>query len=428
MIRRDFVRYSSTLAISTSLIGNSQSWAGANDRIRVAQIGMGSRGNDHTKNASSIQGVEVAAVCDPDRVRAEKAADTVESLTQKRPQALQDVRRVLDDSSIDAVGVSTCNHWHALTAIWACQAGKHAYVEKPVSHNLWEGRKMVEAARKYNRIVQGGTQRRSSGLYRKAVQLLRDGVIGDLYMARALVFGVRDSIGFQPIEEPPADLNWDQWVGPAQMQPYHRNLVHYNWHWFWDFGNGELGNNGSHILDVIRWGLKRALPVEVHSTGGRFGYADQAETPNTQQTTYRFDDGLILTCETRGLPTNPEAEGIQWGGMFYGSKGYMTLDDSGYRIYLGRNKQPEPDRGKLESEDHFLNFINAIREGKPEMLNGDIEEVYLSCAYCLLGNIAYRLNRPLRFDPKTETFVGDEEANRLLTREYREPYAVPEKV
>jgi len=428
MIRRNFLKYSSAIAAGTSLIGNSKAWAGANDRIRAAVIGMGGRGRDLMLHASGIEGVEVATICDPHERRMAKCADELQTKTEKRPKLEPDLRRIMEDKDIDAVTITSCNHWHALAAIWACQANKHAYVEKPVSHNIFEGRKMVEAARKYNRIVQGGTQRRSDGLFRKAVQLLHEGVIGEVYMARALIFGRRDSIGFKPIESPPSWLHWDLWLGPAPEQPYHGNLAHYNWHWFWDFGNGELGNNGSHALDVARWGLGKGLPSKIYSAGGRFGYLDQAETPNTQVNTFQYRDGTILTCEIRGLYTNPEADGIRWGVMFYGSKGYMTLSDGKYEIYMGRNENPEPDMGRFEDIDHYRNFIDAIRAGKGDMLQGEIEEIYLSCAICHLGNISYRLGRELHFDPQKEIFIGDDDANQLLTRGYRKPFVVPGRI
>lgn len=427
MYRRSFLKYSTALA-GVSLIGNSNSWAGANDRVRVAVLGMGGRGGDLMKSASSLAGVEVVALADPDERRVAKNAEELEKATGRAPQRFQDLRKIMDDSTIDAVSIATCNHWHALATIWACQAGKHVYVEKPVSHNIFEGRQMVKAARKYNRVVQGGPQRRSSGLFRKAVQLLREGAIGDIYMSRALVFGARDSIGFAQPKPVPEWLDYEMWLGPAPEQPYHENLIHYNWHWFWDFGNGDLGNNGSHILDVIRWGIQKGLPVKIHSTGGRYGYKDQGQTPNTQIVTYEFDDGTILSCEVRGLYTNPEAHGIRWGGMFYGSKGYLAISDEKYELFLGRNAKPEPDQGVLESEDHYQNFIDAVRAGDPGKLNGEIEQIYLSCAFCLLGNISYRLGREIHFDPATETFPGDEEANRMLTREYRKPFVVPNEV
>ncbi|MBN2326279.1 MAG: Gfo/Idh/MocA family oxidoreductase [Candidatus Omnitrophica bacterium] len=428
MIRRDFVKYSSTAAASASLFGSSKAWSGANDRIRVGIIGMGGRGGYHMHAASKFDGVEAAAIADPDRRRLEKWSAELEEKVGKKPACHQDLRHIVDDPSIDAVIIASSNHWHALAGIWAMQAGKHAYVEKPVSHNVFEGRKLVEAARKYNRICQGGTQRRSSGMFRKAVQLLREGVIGDIYMARALVYGARGSIGFQPEEPIPEWLDWQTWLGPAQEQAYHQNLVHYNWHWFWDFGNGDLGNNGSHILDVVRWGINRGLPAKIHSCGGRFGYEDQGQTPNTQLCTFEYDDGAYVTCEVRGLYTNSEAHDIQWGGMFYGTQGYMAISDEKYEIFLGRSKTPEPPQEPLENIQHQKNFFDAIRAGDRSLLTADIEEIHQSCAFCLLGNISYRLGRRLHFDPRMETFLGDADANQLLTRNYRAPFVVPERV
>lgn len=424
MIRRDFLKYSSAIAAGTSLIGNSRGWAGANDRIRIAITGMGWRGGQLMPVASKITGVEVATLCDPDERRMAEWGAKLEAATGKKAILEPDLRKIMDDGGIDAVLITSCNHWHALTAIWACQANKHLYVEKPVSHNISEGRKMMKAVRKYNRIAQGGTQRRSSGLFRKAIQLLHQGVIGDIYMARALVFRERDSIGFKPVEPPPSWLRWDLWKGPGPNQPYHANLVHYNWHWFWDFGNGELANNGSHIIDVARWGLGKGLPSNIHSVGGRFGYKDQAQTPNTQISSFEYNDGTILTSEIRGLYTNAEPG----GAMFYGSKGYMTLDDRKYQVFMGRNKKPEPDQGRFENVDHVQNFIDAVRMGKREILNAELNEIFLSNSICHLGNISYRLGRELHFDPEKETFTGDEEANRLLTREYRKPFVVPDRV
>ncbi|MBL8291214.1 MAG: Gfo/Idh/MocA family oxidoreductase, partial [Bryobacterales bacterium] len=256
----------------------AQSWAGANDRVRIAVIGVGGRGTAHVKEILPLANAEVAALVDPDGRRTEQTASIVRQRTNKSPKLESDMRRVFDDKDIDAVTIATTNHWHALTAIWAMQAGKDAYVEKPVSHNYFEGVKLVECARKYKRICQGGTQRRAWGIHRKAMELLHGGAIGDIYQANFIFPGRRDSIGFKEVKPVPSWLNWDLWLGPAPMQEYHENLVHYNWHWFWDFGNGELGNNGIHLVDIARWGMQKRLPVKIYSTGGRFGYKDQAQT------------------------------------------------------------------------------------------------------------------------------------------------------
>jgi len=410
---------------STSLIGTSRAWAGANDRIRVAILGIGWRGGTLLPLAAKLPGVEVAGLCDPDQERLDKGVANLAAITPHKARCETDLRKLIEDPNIDAVVVCTPNHWHALAGIWACQAGKHVYMEKPVCHNISEGRKLVAASRKYNRIMQGGTQRRSSGRIRKAMELLHAGAIGDIYMARAIVFGVRDSIGFKPIEPPPPNLKWDMWLGPAPEQPFHRNLVHYNWHWFWDFGNGELGNNGSHQLDVARWGLNRGLPTEIFSTGGRLGYKDQAQTPNTQIATYKYPDGTMLVCETRGLYTNDEG-GVRWGVTFYGSKGYLSMDPKGeFKIFMGRETKPEPDPGTLDEIDHFRNFFDAVRAGNRRVQTADIQQTFLSNSICHLGNISYRTGRKLIFDPLKDRFEGDTEADAFLTRSYRPPFALP---
>jgi predicted dehydrogenase len=282
---------------------------------------------------------------------------------------------------------------------------------------------MVEAARKYNRIVQVGTQSRSSGRVRKAIQLLHEGVIGDIYMARALCYKPRDSIGFKPTENPPKGLHFDIWLGPAREQPYHANLVHYNWHWFWDFGTTDMGNQGVHQMDIARWGLNKELPVKVHGIGGRFGYKDQGETPNTQVSTFEYSDGTQLVFEVRGLYTNDES-GVKIGNLFYGSKGYMVINDESYRVYLGRESRPLSDQGLAGGDDHHNNWIKAVRSRRPEDLNAEIIEGHYSAALCHLGNVSCRVGRKLAFDPKTETFGDDKQANGYLSRNYREPFVV----
>jgi predicted dehydrogenase len=333
------------------------------------------------------------------------------------------MRRVFEDRSIDAVIIATTNHWHALTAIWAMQAGKHVYCEKPVSHDIFESRQLVAAARKYNRIVQGGTQRRSAGLFRRAIQLIHEGTIGDPYLAKWTFPGNRDSIGIKPTEPPPNWLNWDLWLGPAPEQPYHANLVHYNWHWFWDFGNGDLGNNGIHLVDISRWGMRKELPTRVNCWGGRFGYKDQAETPNTQNVRWEYPDGTAIVGEIRGLYT---AEPMSWD--FFGTKGHLHMDDDHYQITLGRNKQPEPPLDALPEVNHYANWVEAVRANDRSLLNAEIRETSLSTNMCHLGNIAYRVGHELTFDPAGEHFKDCAEANALLKRSGRPPYTIPDEV
>ena len=446
--RRQFLK-SSTWA-GASLIGTSKAWAGANNRIRVALIGAGGRGRRLVEEILENEGVELAVVCDVDERRALEKAEQARKISGRRPRIEKDLRRIMDDSSIDAVTIATCNHWHALAGIWACQAGKHVYVEKPIAHNVWEGRKLVEAARKYDRIVQGGTNRRSSGSFRRVAQLVRDGVIGRVYWARCEFPRPRDPLGFKPAEPPPSWLDWNLWLGPAPEQAFHRNLVHYNWHWFWDFGNGEMGNNGIHIIDVCRWIMGQEVPVRAHSGGGRFGENDQAETPNTHRATFEFENGSLLTCDLRNLYSDhgrvvprralyPEPR-LQWMAEFtwdlYGTEGYIHMKHRiqkrgagcDYQVFLGRNKKAEPNPPDLEGWGHYQNFVNALRAGDRSVLTADIEVTHRSGIFCELANISHRVGREVRFDPVTETIPGDEEANRLLRREYRKPFEVPEKV
>ena len=432
--RRDLLR--GTLALGGgALLQTSGARAAASDRIRVAVIGCGGRGRDHVRYVSKVPNVEVVALCDPDETRAEQRAADLQHFTEKKPALYQDLRKVLDDHSIDAITVATCNHWHALATIWGCQAGKHVFVEKPLSHDFFSGAQMVAASRKYNRIVQGGTQRRSNGYIRRAIQAMREGMIGDVYMARCVHYQERDSLGFKPDENPPATLNWDLWLGPGPKVPYNANLHPYNWHWFWDFGNGELGNNGVHYIDIARWGLNQEFPVRVFSAGGRYGYKDQGQTPNTQTTTFEFANGTQMEVEIRGRFTNGE-DGLTSGFAFYGSKGYMVMDNpAGHvKVYVGDNKTPEPDLGKLDDVDksetyqisHFQNFFDAVRDHNRSIQTADVNETYISTAYCLFANISYRLGRSLNFDPVRRQFVDDKEANSmLLGKEYRTPYTIP---
>ena len=412
MNRRHFLMSATTAAASTG-------WAAASDRVRFAIIGVGSRGSAHINELLTVPDIEIAALVEADGNRAEAGSSKVFARTGKRPHLETDLRRMLEDKNIDAVTIATPNHWHTLAAIWSMQAGKDVYVEKPVSHNIHESIRLVETARSLKRVAAGGTQRRWHGRFRKAVELLHAGAIGDIYQTNFFFPGGRDSIGFKPVEPPPANLNWDLWLGPAQMQPYHANLVHYNWHWFWDFGDGELGNNGIHLIDVLRWGMNKRLPVRVYSTGGRFGYRDQAQTPNTQTVTWVFDDGTSMIAELRGLYTR---EKMSWD--LYGTRGHMHIDADGrFTIRMGRNKTDEPEVQPLETINHFGNFAEVVRSRNLAALPAEIEETALSTNFCHLGNIAWRLQRELKFDPKTMQF-SDAEANKYLTRNYRSPYVV----
>src|SRR5690349_12069093 len=263
---------------------------GANDRINVGQVGIGGRGTDHINYYSSLDAdCRIVAICDVNQAARERAVALVNKLKSTTPKEFDDMRKVFESKEVDAVSITTPNHWHALAAIWACQAGKDVYVEKPACHNLFEGRQMVAAARKYNRMLQVGSQSRSIAHKRKAMELLRQGAIGQVYHARGLCYRRRFSIGHTPDEAVPAGLDWDRFLGPAQIKPYSKNKFAYNWHWFWDTGNGDIGNQGVHEMDICLWGLGRTgWPQLVSSTGGKYVWKDDQQTANTQQSAFDF--------------------------------------------------------------------------------------------------------------------------------------------
>jgi predicted dehydrogenase len=433
--RRGFLKGSGVTAAAVGLgfLGGKAALGGIgpNDTIRAAVIGVRGRGGSHIQAFSSLPKVEVAALCDIDEGELHKAARSLAG--EKKPELYTDVRKLLEDKSIDVVGIATPNHWHSLAAIWACQAGKDVYVEKPCSHNISEGRRLVETARKHNRIVQHGTQCRSSKGLQEAVEQLKNGVIGDVYMARGLCYKWRNTIGRAKEERPPAGVHYDLWLGPARERPFTRNRFHYNWHWNWDYGNGDIGNQGVHQMDIARWGLGVGLPRKVQSMGGHFLFDDDQETPNTQVTSFEYPSGKpsekkMLVFEVRHWITNPEGEApCDVGVLFYGSEGYMSIPSySGYATFLGKKREPGP-KGN-EGGDHFANFLQAVRSRKREELHAEIEEGHLSATLCHLANMSYRVGRTLEFDPKTESCKGDDAANALLTREYRKPFVVPESV
>lgn len=440
---------------------------GANDEIQTAVIGIHGRGGSHINAFSKMSGVRLAGLCDVDLTVLDSQAKKFAGIKK-----FQDVRRLLDDKDIDAISIATPNHWHSLMTVWACQAGKDVYVEKPCSHNVFEGRKCVEAARKYNRIVQHGTQSRS-GNFARLPAIVKSGQYGKLLVSKGYCCKPRWTIGYKPIKTPPAHLDFNIWLGPAPSQPYHENLVHYNWHWFWDFGNGDMGNQGVHEIDMARWAIGGTLPRSVVSLGGRWvdekDFHDQGQTPNQIVSLFDYGDSLLL-FETRGLvgkgkqyPQIVSNElyfeaGVVRGGMFYpkGQKEGQPLVKVDYHFHPG---------------SHFANFINACKSRRYTELNADIEEGHLSAALCHLGNISYRMGGPQRFEKPTdfsnnqvvgdsimtllentkaigvepekttlwvgpklefdaakEKFVNNPAADALLTRSYRKPFEVPEKV
>jgi predicted dehydrogenase len=449
---------------------------GPNDTLSVAIVGGGGRGGHHIEQFLRRKDCEITWLVDVDEKVANGRADQVAKRQGKRPQIAADLRKALEDKSLDIVSIATPNHWHALGAIWALQAGKDVYVEKPVSHNVSEGRRIVEAARKYNKICQTGTQSRSMKGMRDGIQFVHDGGIGEVKLARGLCYKRRPSIGPKGDYEPPKTVNYDLWLGPAPMAPVTRQKFHYDWHWQFPYGNGDLGNQGIHQVDIARWGLKvDQLANRIFSFGGRIGYEDAGDTPNTDVCSFRFDSGKELVFEVRGLETKPFM-GAAVGNIFHGSEGYAMMPSYMDCIAFDTKGNKVKEFHGAGDHLHFDNFISAVRSRKVEDLHADILEGHLSSALCHLGNISYRLadkqvpvaelsslanqenaatfshdlidrlqqhvadnkldpnatklsvGPSLNFDPKTEKFIGRADADAMLTREYRAPFVVPQNV
>jgi predicted dehydrogenase len=463
--RREFLRQAAAtgLAATFTIAGTKSSGhvLGANDTVRLGVAGIRGRGGDHIGEFLKVPGVQVTHLIDPDRRLFANRIKQIKDKGGPEPKCFQDIRQALEDKNLDAVSVATCNHWHSLITIWACQAGKDVYVEKPCSHNVFEGRQCVEAARKYQRIVQHGTQQRAGNAWQTARDIAA-GKHGRLRVIRGRSYRVRNSIGVKQPKDPPPELNYDLWLGPAPQQPYHENLVHYNWHWFWDTGNGDIGNNGVHAMDATRWLIPNAtLPKSVFSVGGRFLWNDQGQTPNLQFAVFDFGSTKMIFEVTefktaggrqdRVFDPKKPAEPIR----------IVTPDDV---------LDPTAPRGP--GSNIFENFIACVRSRRPQDLDAHIQEAHYSAALCHLANISYRLGhdesfgaklaqfgdeeevhktfdwfkemltgigveldrttyrlgRLLKFDPQKEKFVDAPEADRLLTREYRAPYVVPTEV
>lgn len=434
--RRAFLAQSSRAVLGAAAgLTVLRSWSQSpNDTIGVAIIGLNGQGKTHMRNFNEIDGVRIVALCDVDERVLQQSGAMVEQRTGSRPKLYTDLRQLLEDKDIDAVSTATPNHWHALLTIWACQAGKDVYVEKPACWGFDEGEKMIQAARKYNRIVQVGHQMRSDPVTRLAVQRALAGEIGKVYMSRGLCYKPRGPIGIQKDTDPPPWLHWELWQGPANRRPFNPNYVHYNWHWFWNYGNGDIGNQGVHQVDIARWFLNKRYPVKVHSVGGRYGYEDQGETPNTQVATFEYEDGTLLVFEVRGLYTNDE-QGAKIGNLVYGSLGYMSSGD-GYKPRRSPQEElPEkentqrPELGGTGEPNHYRNFIQAVRSRRVSDLHCDVEEGVISAQLVHLANISYRLGRALRFDPVRKQFIGDREANALLKRANQpKGFEIPERI
>ena len=394
--------------------------AAPSERIRHAAIGLGSQGRRLAEVFASFGDCDVVAVCDVDPERRARAANELpnpERLTQT-----DDYRTLLDDPEIDTVSIATPDHWHTHIALAAILAGKHVYVEKPCSHNVREGVLLEAAAEKHRKCVQHGTQARSGQGIRDAVEFLREGNLGKVRMAKAINHQLRGPIGRAPETDPPPGVNYDLWLGPAPLRPFTRNRWHYNWHWFWDYGTGDIGNDGIHQIDEARWGLGVGLPKAVSASGGQLFYDDDHETPDTQVVTFEYDDCYLL-YEMR-LWTNYQLEGHDNGVILYGDKGILQMGRNGCEVtFIGEAKKKLGGGSDLEA--NVRNFVDCVKAGDPSKLNAPISEGAMSAALCHLGNIATRVGRRLEFDAGNCTCVGDAEATALLTREYRKGFELP---
>lgn len=400
-------------------------------RITMGAIGCGGQGLSLAKSFAKQPGVHLAYICDVDEQRAARAARELEEITQHSPEIVTDMRRILDDQKVDAVTVATPDHWHAPATILACDAGKHVYVEKPCSHNIREGRLMVEAARRNHRAVQVGTQSRSLPHVVAAIEKLRAGAIGTVLIAKAWNSQLRSNIGHETPSEQPDGLDYELWVGPAPMVPYQKNLLHYGWHWWYDFGTGDMGNDGVHELDIARWGLGvQKHPSKVSGAGTKLFFTDDQQFPDSQYMVFDYPAGegggpaRQLIFEMR-IWSPYVQEGFENGDAFYGTDGMMILGKAGgWQIFGKGNKLKESMKAERVDVRHHENFLNAIRTGQD--LAADIEIGHLSATLCHLGNICARVGRSLAFDPKGERITGDDQANQLVGRQYREGHwAVP---
>jgi predicted dehydrogenase len=480
MNRRHFLEESmlaAAAAASASLAGAPRLMAddrressSPNERLRGAVIGVNGRGGDHISELEGRKGLEIAYICDIDtKVGNRRCIELGKKFT--KPTYFQDIRKLLDEKSLDFVTIATPNHWHSLAAIWAMQAGKDVYVEKPISHNVSEGRRVVQTAAKYQRICQTGTQSRSSPGLVEAVAYLKAGQLGQVKLARGLCYKPRGSIGPRGNYPIPKEVDYNLWSGPAQIKPLTRPRFHYDWHWQWDYGNGDMGNQGIHQMDIARWGLGlNTLASSMLSYGGRFSYVDAGETPNTEVSVLEFGPEKTIVFEVRGLKTE-DLKGAKVGVIFYGTEGYMVSPDyNGASVFDLNGKLIKSWR---QGGDHFGNFLSAVRSRKASSLHAPILEGHLSSALCHLGNISYRLGEPhsngealeklksmkcnddvqetldrvvthlsankvqvghdpqfrlgerLEFDPESETFKGSSAADAMLTRDYRAPFVVP---
>ncbi len=429
--RRTFIKQSLMAGAGVLLAPNVFSFHGSpNEKVVIGMVGINSRGHYLARMFAQLPNVEVGYVCDVDANALAKTVAEIEKMTGKKPKAFKDVRKLLEEKDLDAIGIATPDHWHAPATLMALKAGKHVYVEKPCSHNPAEGEILVQAAEKYGKLVQMGNQRRSFPGVMEAMQALKEGAIGRVYFAKGWYANGRKDIGTGKVVPVPSHLDFDLWQGPAPRQAYKDNLVHYNWHWFWNWGTGEALNNGTHEIDVMRWGLGVDFPTKVVSAGGRFAFKDDWETPDTQTITYEFANNTAFTWEGRSC-NDHVVEGSGRGVVFYGDKGTMVIpggDD--YKIYDPGNKLRKEVKTSIQQVDatntmgmgekldslHLINFADSVRG--ISKLTAPISEGHKSTTLPQLGNIAFRAGGMINCDPTNGHIKGNADAMKLWSREY----------
>ena len=417
--RREFMQTGAALVAAAAVTGAGAQVSGR--KVRHAVIGVGGQGRTHTRTFDSLENCEVVALAeiDPERLKEGRALLPAEA----NVKLSTDFREVIADPSIDSVSIATCDHWHTPAALHALKAGKHVYVEKPLSHNVRESFALLDAARKTGKCVQQGTQSRSSEGVRAAIQFLRDGALGKVRLAKAINHQLREPIGRAPTSTPPEGVNYDLWVGPGELRPFTQNRWHYNWHWYWDLGCGDIANDGIHQIDIARWGLGVAYPKRVTASGGQLFYDDDHETPDVQLVTYEYDD-CYLVYEMR-LWTDYPMDGHTNGDVFYGDNGRLDIGGDGCIVTL-KGEEPRKIGGGADIRVHMQNFIDAVAANDAGKLNAPVEEGAISATLCHLGNVATRVGRSLVFDSEAVKCEGDKDATNLLERTYRAGYELPQ--
>lgn len=428
--RRRFLRTSAAAAAGAaafSVISRSSAKGAPSERVNLCIVGIRGRGRGLAANFARSPNAQITHVCDVNTKELGPGAKAIADVQKTEPKVVQDLRRVLEDDSVDALVVATPDHWHALATIWGCQAGKHVYVEKPVSHNIFEGRQMVAAARKHKRVVQTGTQSRSVPHYREAIDYIRSGKLGRVHMAKAWNSQLRRRVPAVSDSPVPSGLDWQIWQGPAPERPYNANRYTYGWRWLWDYGTGDMGNDGVHDLDIARWGLGVELPATANCTADKLVFAgDIQETPDTQLVTFTFPDSKAVLAYEQRLWSPYHQEGFENGVAFYGTEAYMLIGRRGWKVVEKRNKVVFDKQVEFSDMPHLENFLAGVKSG--EQLNCEIQEGHRSTLLAHLGNVSYRVGRPLKFDAKTESIVDDNEAAALSVRRGRKGFQIPETV